>query len=209
MRILITAGPTREPIDAVRFMSNRSSGKTGAAVAEAACESGHDVMLLLGPGPGPREHPHDCRVERFTTSQDLHQLLQANFPDHDVLIMMAAVADYRPAEVLDGKISSDQHITLTLRLERTPDLLSQIISSKRPGQKVIAFALEPFEQMQARAAAKLHRKGADAIVANPLGTLESDTIEPVWLAANGERAALGRMSKIEFGRWLVKKIADL
>lgn len=209
MRMLITAGPTREPIDAVRYISNRSSGKMGIAVAQKAVEAGHAATLLLGPGPSIQDLPEDCRVVRFSDSAELLQLLEAHFPRHDALVMTAAVADYRPAHVVEGKLPSDSHEILILRLERTLDLVAQMATKRRPNQKVIAFALEQTENLLPNAASKLGRKGADAIVANPLETLDAESIEPLWLTASGERAVPGRMSKLKFASWLIGRIENL
>jgi phosphopantothenoylcysteine decarboxylase/phosphopantothenate--cysteine ligase len=209
MRILITAGPTREPIDLVRFIGNRSSGKMGLALAEAAVEAGHETTLLLGPvgAEPPPPPPEGCKTYRFESTAELKQLMEAHWRDHDVLIMAAAVADYRPIEVHEGKLPRHPDGSLTLTLHPTPDLVALMASSKRPGQRVIAFALEEKAHLEARAVEKMKRKGVDAIVANPLGTMESDGITPVWLTADGGREAPGRMSKGEFARWLIKKIA--
>jgi phosphopantothenoylcysteine decarboxylase/phosphopantothenate--cysteine ligase len=207
MRILITAGPTREPIDLVRFVGNRSSGKMGLALAEASVEAGHETTLLLGPVGAAPPPPEGCRTYRFESTAELKQLLEAHWRDHDVLIMAAAVADYRPIEVHEGKLPRNPDGTLTLVLHPTPDLAALMASSKRAGQSVIAFALEEKENLEARAVQKMRKKAVDAIVANPLGTMESDGITPVWLTADGSREAPGRMSKAEFARWLMRKLA--
>ncbi len=218
MRILITGGPTREPIDAVRFIANRSSGATGLAVAAAAAEAGHDVTLLLGPGPMQAQLPESSaalRVHRFETSDQLRQLLEAHFGDHDVLIMAAAVADYRPARVAEGKLPRQADQPLVLHLEPTPDLVAMMAQSKRPEQRIVAFALEAAAELEARAIDKLRTKRVDAIVANALDTIEADFIAPVWLTAGGQgtakphREAPGRMTKARFARWLIERISRL
>jgi phosphopantothenoylcysteine decarboxylase/phosphopantothenate--cysteine ligase len=216
MRILITAGPTREPIDTVRFISNRSSGRLGLALAHAAVAAGHQATLLLG--PGPQVDPDDpalrgyggsgCNVHRFESAAELQQLLETHFRGHDVLIMAAAVCDYRPATVVDGKIPREHPGAgagkpLTLTLEPTPDLVALMAASKRSGQRIVAFALEEPAHLEARATEKLRRKGVDAIVANPLSTMESDRITPTWLTAAGKRVAPGTMSKDDFAKWLI------
>lgn len=208
MHVLITAGATREPIDAVRFISNRSSGAMGVALAQAACDAGHTVTLLLGHGPAEPEARAGLRVVRFTSTADLSERLAEHFPGCDVLVMAAAVSDYRPASATTGKRprSADPAERWTLTLEPTPDLLAQVAGGKRPGQKVVAFALEEPAQLEARAAEKLARKGADAVVANPLGTMESDEIEATWLTASGEREGLARMTKPAFAGWLISRL---
>jgi len=213
MRLLITAGPTREPIDAVRFISNRSSGRTGIAIAQAAVDAGHDVTLLLGPVMVPTTLHDHMRIYRFGSSAELKQLLEAHFPDCDALVMAAAVADYRVAEVTDGKIKresdSGSDRELTLRLQPTPDLVAGLASTKRPDQKIIAFALENPAELEQRAVAKMQRKRVDAILANPLGTMEGENITPLWLTADGHRESPGTMTKDDFARWLVQRIESL
>lgn len=206
MRLLITAGPTREPIDAVRFISNRSSGRVGLSLAEHAGGAGHDVLLLLGPGPAMPAFGPRVVVHRFESSAELKQLLEAHWRDHDVLVMAAAVADYRPLTVYEGKLPRTAAGTLTIELQPTPDLVALMAASKRPGQRVIAFALEEPANLESRAAEKMKRKGVDAIVANPLETMDAEAISPVWLTPDGGRDAGGRMSKDDFAGWLLKKI---
>src|SRR6185369_7299073 len=161
MRLLITAGPTREPIDAVRFISNRSSGRLGWALAHAGLAARHEVTLLMGPGvcDEPIGAPADrtCRLYRFGSSAELKQLLEAHFRDCDVLIMAAAVSDYRPQVVAEGKLSREPGVGMTIQLEATPDLVALTAATKRAGQRVIAFALEDAGQLEARAAEKLRR----------------------------------------------------
>ncbi len=209
MKLLITAGPTREPIDAVRFISNRSTGKMGLALASAGAAAGHDVTLLLGPGPEPHDEPANVRTYRFESSAELKQLLEAHFRDCDVLVMAAAVSDYRPIEVSEGKLASDKKAGMMLRLEPTPDLVALMASIKRAEQKVVAFALEEAAAMEERAVAKMRRKGVDAIVANPLGTMESDAISAIWLTAAGEREQPLRTAKSAFAPWLVQQVENL
>lgn len=217
MHLLITAGPTREPIDEVRFLSNRSSGRLGMALAEVAAEAGHDVTLLLGPGPRAEDEPAgpNCRTIRFETTADLRDLLDDHFRGCDVLVMAAAVADYRPRRVR-GKIERRRGQPLTLTLEPTPDLVAEVAATKRDaladiqkgGQKIIAFALEESAHLEARAAEKMRRKGVDAIVANPLGTMEAPSIEAVLLTAKGEHLTPpgGALGKRDFAAWLLERI---
>lgn len=207
MRTLITAGPTRESIDAVRFISNRSSGKMGLALAAAAVEAGHEVTLLLGPGPDDGQAPDRCRLERFESVLDLQRLLAEHWPGHDLLIMAAAVADYRPVEVFDGKLARVPDQPLTLELEPTPDLVAEAASSRRSDQRIVAFALEEASTLQDRAMRKLHRKRVDAVVANDLATLEADTGAAVWITADGVTPSPGRTSKLDLARWVLEMVA--
>ena len=207
MRVLITAGPTRERIDAVRFISNRSSGRMGVSIAEAAREAGHEVVLLLGPSCVTLVE--GVTVERFESVADLAGLLDKHFEACDILIMAAAVADYRVAKVAGGKLKRAGR--LTLELEATEDLVAQCAASKRAGQKIIAFALEEAAALEGRAREKMHRKGMDAIVANPLETMEGGKIEAAVLTKDGRSllSGEGTVEKEAFARWLVGRLGDI
>ncbi|MEX0885089.1 MAG: phosphopantothenoylcysteine decarboxylase [Phycisphaeraceae bacterium] len=207
MRLLITAGPTREPIDAVRFISNRSSGRMGIALAGAGVEAGHTVTLLLGPVEHVPSLDPRIDVHRFESSDDLGRLLDAQLVACDALVMAAAVADYRPAEATAGKLP--RGAGHTLRLEATPDLVARAASRKRADQVVIAFALEAAADLERRAMEKMARKCVDAIVANPLDTMDAPGINGVWLTAVGERAAPGPLSKPQFAAWLIEQVGRL
>jgi len=218
-RYLITAGPTREPIDRVRYISNKSSGKLGIELANAAVATGHQVTLCLGPLDANVEHqfepPLGCRILHFETTGDLQQLLDEHFVDHDVVLMAAAVADFRPVKSVEGKIQRTESEHIELALIPTPDLIAELSVNRRADQFVVAFALEEPAQLEARALAKLARKGADAIVANPLQTMGSDTIEVIWFRASdsadtaeahNSRKALKSMSKKDFAHWLIATV---
>lgn len=206
-RILITAGPTHEPIDSVRFIGNRSSGRMGCALADEAARRGWSATLLLGPAPAL---PIDSRVRvrRFRTCEDLRGLLREEFGNTDVLVMAAAVADYRPKidpAMWNGKFR--RHSTnLTLELEPTPDLLAEISTSRKPGQLLIGFALEPRGELVASALAKLDRKGVDLVVGNPLETMDSPDIEATLFAKGGTSTPAPKMSKDAFAAWLMDRI---
>lgn len=206
MRLLITAGPTHEAIDEVRYLANRSSGTVGLLLAEAAADRGCEVMLLLGPIQGEVPRLSGVRVVRYESAADLGAGLEKWFPQHDVLIMAAAVADYRPVRGETKKIERSAD-PITLTLEPVPDLVAGIARGRRADQRVIAFALEQPEHLLERAAAKLTRKAVDAIVANPLKTMSADEIEATLLLPDGTQlrpAAHGEaVSKATFGRWLI------
>lgn len=204
MKILITAGPTREPIDNVRFISNRSSGQMGFALARAAANVGHDVTLLLGPVLMPTTVEDVANVVRFNTTAELEALLAEHFPAHDVLIKAAAVADYRPTHVIDGK--TPRGAGLKIELEPTPDLVAGCAATKREDQAIIAFALEEPAVMETRAVEKMQRKKVDAILANPLATMDAADIEPILFYANGHRDAPGRMHKTQLAGWLIDHV---
>ncbi len=212
-RMLITAGPTHEPIDAVRFIGNRSSGRVGSALAVEASKRGWDVTLLMGPGtvlPQPLLTP-DSRISvlRFRTGADLQALLREHVPGADVLVMAAAVADYRPKggkDVFGGKFRRKKE-DLVLTLEPTPDLLAEVASTRRADQLMVGFALEPREEMMASAREKLERKRVDLVVANPLETMDSETIEAVVIGHGGFEAKTGgTISKADFAPWLLDVI---
>ncbi len=212
VRLLITAGPTHEPIDEVRYLGNRSSGRLGIALADAAAARGMLVTLLLGP---THRTPSDSRVrvERFQTTGELESLLARHFPACDVLVMAAAVSDYRPVvdpgllEACGGKLRRVKE-GMTLRLEATPDLLAGCSARRRPGQTIVGFALEPRERMLASAREKLVRKKVDLIVANPKETMDAEGIEATLVSADGsERATPGVIGKDAFAAWLLGAIA--
>lgn len=208
-RLLITAGPTHEPIDAVRFIGNRSSGRLGRQLADAAAARGWATTVLLGPTP---LQPDDSRValHRYTTTADLQALLEQHFPACDALIMAAAVADYRPKLApgdLTGK-TRRKSAGLVLHLEATPDLLAGCAAYRRAEQLLVGFALEPRAELEASAMRKLAKKRVDLVVGNPLETMESDEIEASVFAATDSgsperRDTPGRMPKAAFAPWLL------
>lgn len=214
-RLLITAGPTYEPIDAVRFIGNRSSGRLGSSLADHAAQAGWRVTLLLGPNA---ILPSDPRVKlvRFHSCADLETALGNHLPDADTLIMAAAVADYRPAieELnLQGK-RRRQEGDLSIHLESTPDLLAGCSRTARENQLLVGFALEPRDQLMESAQRKIKRKNIDLIVANALETMDADSIEAT-LIGNPERGLEirtqtdGEISKPDFADWLLEQLAPL
>ncbi len=206
-RVLITAGPTHEPIDAVRYLANRSSGRMGVALAAAAQQNGCDVTLLLG--PTAIEPPPGLRVERFESTADLERLLAEHFAACDVLIMAAAVADYRPAAPTAGKLPR-KGSKLVLELEPTPDLVAACASRRQPHQRIVAFALEEPQHLTSRALEKMRAKGVDAIVANPLETMGSTTVGASVYTSAGQTFTPGSdaVSKESFADWLIRWILD-
>lgn len=205
--MLITAGPTHEAIDAVRYIGNRSSGRMGIAIAEAAREAGWKVTLLLGPVCAAP--PDGIQVERFVSTKDLSRLLDMHFAECDVLVMAAAVADFRPLRSSEGKIERGGE-GLTLLFQSTPDLVAKCGSSKRPGQRIVGFALEEDVRLNERASEKLRKKKLDAIVANPIETLDSPRINAIVLTPDGRIHAPpggSAIDKSQFAAWLVRWIA--
>ena len=161
-KFLITVGATREEIDPVRFISNRSSGRMGFALAEAALKRGGEVTLVAGVTTA--NPPAGARLVRALSAEEMAQAVAQEIAKHSVFIGAAAIADYRPAQRSEQKIKkSDEQFTLTL--ERTPDVLSQVAASRANGMLVVGFAAET-ENMIENARDKLQRKQLDAIVAN-------------------------------------------
>ncbi len=209
--LLITAGPTHEPIDSVRFIGNRSSGRLGVALADEAAARGWRVTLLLGPthlSPSRSE----VRTLRYRTTADLASLLEKEQPACDALVMAAAVADYRPRTTPDqlaGKLRRENK-AMVIELEPTPDLLAACSSRRRPRQILIGFALEPEAELLSSARRKLERKRVDAIIANPLETMESPDVRAVAVLRGGvERDAGPAMPKAKFAGWLMNLVEEL
>ncbi len=160
-RVIITAGPTREAIDPVRFISNRSTGKMGYAIAAEASKNSEVILIS---GPTSLAPPEGCTFISVISAEEMYQAVIDHLPEADVLIMTAAVADYRPALVHDQKMKK-QDGDLVLRLERTKDILAEAGRMKQAGQTFIGFAAET-ENLLANAKDKLLRKKLDWIVAN-------------------------------------------
>lgn len=163
-RVLITAGGTREPIDAVRYVGNRSSGKMGDALAAAALARGAEVTMIASNLAVPRRL--GVRYLDAPTARDLREAARAEAPTADVVIMAAAVADYRPVAPADGKIDKSADDRLRIEMERTDDVLSELVANRRPGQVVVGFAAEHGPDGLARARGKRARKGVDILVHN-------------------------------------------
>jgi phosphopantothenoylcysteine decarboxylase / phosphopantothenate---cysteine ligase len=204
-RVVVTAGPTREPIDDVRFIGNRSSGKMGAALAAAALERGADVTLLAGPGT-PVVAPGRSQLTRvdFESAADLERALAASAVQADAIVMAAAVADFRPRERTPGKLSRRQEPGISLDLTAVPDLLAGLGRTRRNGRPyLVGFAAEVTrdgnDALDARAAAKLREKGCDAIVANDVSApgigFDADDNAVTVLFADGARFQVPRAPK--------------
>ena len=164
LKVLVTAGGTREPIDAVRYVGNRSSGRMGFALAEAAAARGASVTVIAANVALPRRAGID--YVDVTSAAELADAAERHFAQADVLLMAAAVADYRPANEHAGKLKKDAAGELNLQLVRTTDVLSALSDARRPGQVLIGFAAEHGEGALAHARGKLERKGLDAVVLN-------------------------------------------
>lgn len=193
-RILITAGGTREPIDPVRYLGNRSSGKQGHALAEEAASRGADVVVVTTvdlPVPGGVE------VHRVETADEMHREVTAQAPSSDVVIMAAAVADFRPVSVAANKIKKSGGVP-EIELEPTVDILREVAAARIPGQVVVGFSAETDDVVN-HASSKLDDKGVDLIVANDVSApsvgFAHDTNEVVILAADGARTDVPLASK--------------
>src|SRR5262245_46556393 len=195
LRLLVTAGPTRERLDPIRFVSNRSSGRMGFALAEAARDRGGRVTLLAGPTGLPT--PGGVRALSFETADELHALLVSEFPECDGLVMAAAVADFIPVES-PQRLHRDAG-EVNVRLNPGRDILASLRPLRR-GQTVVAFAAET-EDLEARGKRKMEAKGADLVVVNDVGRsdigFESEANEVLLLDRNGRREAVPRASKRE------------
>lgn len=165
-KIMITAGPTYEKIDPVRFIGNYSSGKMGYALAYAAAERGADVTLISGPVSLTIEHPR-VNVVAVETAREMLNASQDTFKDCDMAIMAAAVADYAPETIADKKIKRETAGIDCIRLVKNPDIAKTLGETKRPNQRIVGFALET-DNAEANAMDKLQRKCLDAIVLNSL-----------------------------------------
>ena len=202
MHFLITAGPTREPLDPVRYLSNRSSGKMGYALAVAAAAAGHAVTLVSG--PTALDAPAGVKLVKVTTAQEMFDAVQQVLPGVQVAIFAAAVADYRPVHASAQKIKKQEQ-TITITLERTPDILGSVRSSGFQGL-LVGFAAET-ENLEANAKGKLTRKGCDFIVANDVSGGETgfDTNENeiTVFFANGDARSLPRARKADLAQIIV------
>ncbi|MEX2352661.1 MAG: bifunctional phosphopantothenoylcysteine decarboxylase/phosphopantothenate--cysteine ligase CoaBC, partial [Gammaproteobacteria bacterium] len=204
-RVLVTAGPTREPIDPVRYISNHSSGRMGFAVAVAAREAGADVTLVSG--PVSLAAPERVRLIAVDTAEEMQDGVLSNLKQTDIFISAAAVADYRPAHVARQKLKKSS-ARLGLQLEKNPDILTSVAAAGQ-GLFTVGFAAET-ESVYENALAKLRNKGLDMIAANQVGNglgfnTEDNALEVLW---NGGSVSLEKSSKEKLARKLINIIAD-
>jgi phosphopantothenoylcysteine decarboxylase/phosphopantothenate--cysteine ligase len=207
--ILVTAGPTEEPLDAVRYISNRSSGKMGYALAEAARRRGARVLLVSGP---TRTEPAAAHVfERVRTAAEMEVAVSRHAEAATVVVMAAAVADFRPANVQAGKIKK-QHGVPAVKLEPTVDILAEISRRRRKGQIIVGFAAET-EDLVENAAAKLRAKRLDLLVANDVSRKDAgfdvDTNIVTMLFPDGHKVALEKMSKLDVAGRVLDEIVEI
>jgi phosphopantothenoylcysteine decarboxylase/phosphopantothenate--cysteine ligase len=208
----VTAGPTREPIDPARFLSNPSTGKMGYALAAEALSRGGEVTLISGPThltPPPGVH-----LVRVTTADEMFRATLNQAPGVDLVLKAAAVADYRPEERARGKIKKETlkkqarpeaegDRTIALRLVQTPDILEEIGRRKKPGQVLVGFAAETGD-LESNALKKLQKKNLDLIVANRIGEegegFEAETNKALVIDRHGQKTDLPLMPKVEMAR---------
>jgi len=207
VRFLITAGPTREPIDPVRYISNRSSGKMGYTIAEAALEAGHEVVLISGPVDVSR--PRGAAVISVSTSDEMLAAVGQHSLRCDILVMCAAVADYKPAKVSKSKIKKHGE-NISLELIPTRDILASLPKNRQ--YLVVGFAAET-ENLQANAQKKLREKNCDIVVANDVSRadfgMESDENEVTILFRDGEIKKISCAPKTIVARELIKIFANV
>ena len=208
--MLVTAGGTREPIDSVRYIGNRSSGRMGYALAAEAVRRGAEVTVVsanvaLAP-------PAGARIVPVQTASECQRACVEQFGRCDVLLMAAAVADFRPSSAASGKLKKDQGVP-TLELEPTEDVLSALAAERRPGQLLIGFAAEHGAGALDSGAEKLSRKGLDAIVVNDISApgigFESAENEVTVITVGGQRRQISRTSKEQIARAVLDEVEEL
>ena len=197
LRVLVTAAGTREPIDPVRYVGNRSSGKMGYAVAQMAAERGADVLLISG--PSALAAPPNVRIVNVETTNEMLEACLAAYGDVDIVIKAAAVADYRPRDVADQKIKKKTDDALTVVMDKNPDIL-KTLGAKKEQQVLVGFAAET-QNLLANAREKVVKKNLDMIVANDVTAagagFNSDTNIVKFLFANGDVRELEQMPKVD------------
>jgi phosphopantothenoylcysteine decarboxylase/phosphopantothenate--cysteine ligase len=210
LKVLVTAGGTREPIDSVRYVGNRSSGRMGLALADEAAALGAEVTVIAA-NVALQRSPR-VRYVDVTTAAQLQRACEAEFPRADVLLMAAAVADYRPAAPADTKLKKDEREELLLALERTPDVLSSLADSRRADQTMVGFAAEHGEGALDYGRDKLARKALDAVVVNDIARadigFEGPDNEVTIVTAAGEHH-VPRASKGDVARAILDVVGDL
>lgn len=211
-KVVVTAGGTREAIDPVRFIGNRSSGKMGIALALSAAKAGAKVELIVGQVSVPLPVHANITVTNVTSSEEMAKKVTTDFQGQDILIMAAAVADFRPAQVADQKIKKDPNQDLvTMNFTKTPDILKLVAKQKKAHQFVVAFAAET-QNLLENAEHKLESKGADMLVANNVASstigFGSDDNQVTLFVRNRKSEKWATMAKSEIADQLIKRIAE-
>lgn len=205
LRILVTAGPTREYIDPIRYLSNDSSGRMGFAIAAEASRRGHRVTLVHG--PVAPDVANAVAVRAVVSAAEMLKVCRTEWPKHDVLIMAAAVSDYRPRSASSVKLKKNADV-LNLELERTEDVLATLSGARRAGQVVIGFALED-RAPRRNAELKLRAKGLDAIVLNAPSAIAADESRIEILRTIGGWTKSQRAAKAEHAKIIVVLAEEL
>lgn len=209
LRVVVSAGGTREPLDPVRYLGNRSSGKQGYALARVAAQRGAEVTLVAGHTVVLPEPP-GVTITRVSTAEEMRVAVRESAASADIVVMAAAVADFRPAGRAEYKIKkSDDQPDPTIVLERNADILAELVAARTPGQVVVGFAAETGDEHGSvldHARAKLKRKGCDLLVVNAVGDGRAFEVEDNagWLlAADGEERPipLGSKSQLAATVW--------
>ncbi|MBI5588536.1 MAG: bifunctional phosphopantothenoylcysteine decarboxylase/phosphopantothenate--cysteine ligase CoaBC [Deltaproteobacteria bacterium] len=204
-KVLVTAGPTREPIDPVRYVSNASSGRMGYAIARAAKRRGAEVVLVSGPSSMPR--PSGITFVPVSTAEEMHEACVSYYPQSTLVIMAAAVADYRPKKSYPTKVKKDA-VSLTVDMERTEDVLKYMGKKKKGDQFLVGFALET-ENLEENARKKLNEKNLDLVVANPPAGLDSETNQVTIINRDNDTEVLPAMSKDEVADRILDNVVRL
>jgi phosphopantothenoylcysteine decarboxylase/phosphopantothenate--cysteine ligase len=204
LRFLITAGPTREFLDPIRYISNRSSGKMGYAIAEAALSVSPNVTLVSG--PTLLASPKDVEFVSVTTAQEMAEAVWSRFGSADVCIMAAAVCDFRPKTAAGSKIKKGSFGGV-LELEPTPDILAEL-GRRKKSQVLVGFAAET-DDVEKHAREKLTRKGLDFIVANDASAFDAETNRVAIFSVDGTVEKLPELPKIEVARVIIERAVRL
>lgn len=209
LKVLVTAAGTREPIDPVRFVGNRSSGKMGYAIAQAAAERGADVLLVTG--PSSLSVPPNVRFEKVETTQEMLDACLAAYPEVDIVIKAAAVADYRPHDVADQKIKKKTDDALTVVMDKNPDILKEL-GARKGRQILVGFAAET-QNLLDNAREKIVKKNLDMIVANDVTAagagFNADTNIVKFLFPDGTVQSLEQMPKKEVAERILDTVMQL
>jgi len=205
----VTAGPTQEALDPVRFLSNHSTGKMGYAIAEAAARRGAEVTLVTGPVSLPV--PEGVRAVPVVSAREMYDAVLSALPEQDFIIKAAAVGDYRPAETAQEKLKKKDG-SMTLKLVRNPDILKAVGERKAAGQLVCGFSMETRDLLE-NSAAKLESKNCDFMIANDLRTegagFGTDTNVVTVLRRGGEVERLPKMSKAELADGILDRLLEV
>jgi phosphopantothenoylcysteine decarboxylase / phosphopantothenate---cysteine ligase len=208
-RVVVSAGPTREAVDPVRYISNRSSGKMGVAIAASAWRRGADVVLIAG--PLATDAPIGPRIKTVETTEEMLAAVRSEIAAADVLVMAAAPADFRASTVATSKVKK-ANAPSAIALENTPDILRETISERPPGMIAVGFALETDEVLE-NGAAKLESKSLDLIVTNdarePGAGFAVDTNRVTMLARDGRRTDLPLMAKTDVADAILDRVVEL